>query len=43
MNLAWYGHLKFRNQALWLVILASWGLGVFRVLLPCAGESHRLL
>ena len=29
MNLAWYGHLKFRNQALWLVILASWGLAFF--------------
>ena len=29
MNLAWYGHLKFRNDALWLVILASWGLAFF--------------
>ncbi|HKP02704.1 MAG TPA: DMT family protein [Chthoniobacterales bacterium] len=29
MNLAWYGHLKFRNRALWLVILASWGLALF--------------
>jgi uncharacterized protein (DUF486 family) len=29
MNLAWYGHLKFRNQALWVVILASWGLALF--------------
>jgi uncharacterized protein (DUF486 family) len=29
MNLAWYGHLKFKNQALWLVILASWGLALF--------------
>jgi uncharacterized protein len=26
MNRAWYGHLKFKDQALWLVILASWGL-----------------
>jgi uncharacterized protein (DUF486 family) len=29
MNLAWYGHLKFKNQPLWLVILASWGLAFF--------------
>ena len=29
MNLAWYGHLKFKNDALWLVILASWGLAFF--------------
>ena len=29
MNLAWYGHLKFKNQALWLMILASWGLALF--------------
>ena len=29
MNLAWYGHLKFKDQPLWLVILASWGLAFF--------------
>lgn len=29
MNLAWYGHLKFRDQPLWLVILASWGIALF--------------
>jgi uncharacterized protein (DUF486 family) len=29
MNLAWYGHLKFRNHTLWVVILASWGLALF--------------
>ena len=26
MTFAWYGHLKFKDQALWLVILASWGI-----------------
>ncbi len=26
MNLAWYGHLKFKDSPLWLAILASWGL-----------------
>ena len=29
MNLAWYGHLKFKHSALWIVILASWGLAFF--------------
>lgn len=29
MNLAWYGHLKFKAQPLWIVILASWGLALF--------------
>ena len=26
MTLAWYGHLKYKDQALWLVVLASWGI-----------------
>jgi uncharacterized protein (DUF486 family) len=29
MNLAWYGHLKFKDQQLWIVILASWGIALF--------------
>lgn len=29
MTLAWYGHLKFRDAALWIVILASWGIAFF--------------
>jgi len=24
MTIAWYGHLKYRNSALWKVILISW-------------------
>ena len=24
MTVAWYGHLKYRNVALWLTILTSW-------------------
>ena len=28
MNLAWYGHLKFKEQPLWLAILASWGIAL---------------
>lgn len=26
MTVAWYGHLKFKSQSLWLVILVSWGI-----------------
>ncbi|BCW88624.1 hypothetical protein sos41_17650 [Alphaproteobacteria bacterium SO-S41] len=26
MTFAWYGHLKFKDQPLWLVIVVSWGI-----------------
>jgi uncharacterized protein (DUF486 family) len=35
MNLAWYGHLKFKDfgyfkhSGLWVIILVSWGLAFF--------------
>lgn len=29
MTFAWYGHLKHKQSALWLAILASWGLAFF--------------
>ena len=29
MTFAWYGHLKFRSEALWKVILASCGIAFF--------------
>jgi len=32
MNLAWYGHLRFKNQPLWIVILVSWGIAFFEYL-----------
>ena len=43
MTLAWYGHLKFKQSALWLAILASWGLAfveyVFQVPANRAGSE----
>lgn len=33
MTAAWYGHLKFKNSPLWLVILASWGIAFFEYVL----------
>jgi uncharacterized protein (DUF486 family) len=29
MTFAWYGHLKFKDKPLWLVILASWAIAFF--------------
>lgn len=30
MTIAWYGHLKsFKEKALWIVILVSWGIAFF--------------
>jgi len=28
MTMAWYGHLKFTDYPLWIVILASWGIAL---------------
>jgi len=32
MNLAWYGHLKFKSAPLWIAIVASWGLAFLEYL-----------
>ena len=29
MTFAWYGHLRFKSPALWIVILVSWGIAFF--------------
>lgn len=29
MTFAWYGHLKFKESPLWIVILVSWGIAFF--------------
>jgi len=28
MTFAWYGHLKYKQSALWLAIAASWGIAL---------------
>ena len=33
MTLAWYGHLKFTDRPLLVVVLASWGIALFEYLL----------
>ena len=29
MTFAWYGHLRYKHAALWITILASWGIAFF--------------
>lgn len=29
MTFAWYGHLKYKQTALWFVVLISWGIAFF--------------
>ena len=29
MTFAWYGHLKHKGAALWLVVMVSWGIAFF--------------
>jgi uncharacterized protein len=29
MTFAWYGHLRFGDRPLWLVVIASWGIAFF--------------
>jgi uncharacterized protein (DUF486 family) len=33
MTFAWYGHLKFKDKPLWLVIVVSWGIALFEYIL----------
>jgi len=29
MTIAWYGHRKYKDSPLWIVILVSWGIAFF--------------
>lgn len=29
MTFAWYGHLKFKNSPLWIVVIVSWFIALF--------------
>jgi uncharacterized protein len=44
MTFAWYGHLKFKNTALWKVILVSWSIAFleycFQVPANRIGHQH---
>ncbi|MFN3686190.1 DMT family protein [Salinarimonas sp.] len=44
MTFAWYGHLKYPNQPLMLVVLASWGIAFFEYCLavPANRIGHQV-
>ncbi|MEQ9434928.1 DMT family protein [Hyphomonas sp.] len=44
MTFAWYGHFRFTDKALWLVVLASWGIAFFEYCLavPANRIGHTL-
>lgn len=38
MTVVWYGPLKFTDRPLWLVIVASWCIALFRYCLQVPGN-----
>ncbi|WP_182084227.1 DMT family protein [Aureimonas sp. ME7] len=40
MTFAWYGHLKFENKPLLLVIVASWGIAFFEYCLAVPANRY---
>jgi len=40
MTTAWYGHLKFTDRPLWLVIVASWGIAFFEYCLAVPANRY---
>jgi uncharacterized protein len=38
MTLAWYGHLRFTDRPLWIVILVSWAIAFFEYCLQVPGN-----
>lgn len=45
MTFAWYGHLKFKTEALWIVVLVSWGIAFFEYCLqvPANRIGHTVM
>jgi len=40
MTFAWYGHLKFKELALWKVVLLSWGIAFFEYCLMVPANRY---
>jgi uncharacterized protein (DUF486 family) len=40
MTIAWYGHLKFTDRPLWLVVLVSWGIAFFEYCLAVPANRY---
>jgi uncharacterized protein (DUF486 family) len=43
MTFAWYGHLKFTERPLWLVVLASWGIALIEYCLAVPANRYGAL
>jgi len=40
MTMAWYGHLKFKDRPLWIVVLVSWGIAFFEYWLAVPANRY---
>ena len=40
MTTAWYGHLKFPDRPLWLVVVASWGIAFIEYCLAVPANRY---
>ncbi len=40
MTFAWYGHLKFKETALWKVVLVSWGIAFLEYCLQVPANRY---
>jgi len=40
MTFAWYGHLKFTDRPLWLVVIVSWGIAFFEYCLQVPANRY---
>jgi uncharacterized protein len=40
MTFAWYGHLKFTDRPLWLVVVASWGIAFIEYCLAVPANRY---
>ena len=40
MTFAWYGHLKFKDRPLWVVILVSWGIALLEYCLAVPANRY---
>ncbi len=40
MTVAWYGHLRWKDVALWKVIFASWGIAFFEYCLQVPANRY---
>lgn len=40
MTFAWYGHLKFTDKPLWIVVMASWGIAFFEYCLAVPANRY---